>query len=112
MASLQVRLTLPTSVRAGSRLFFTVTLTNPTDVDVVLEPCPAYEQSVYVERLAITKSYYLNCGVARVVRAHSQVLFAMQLDVPSDVPPTEAAKFGWRLTRSTQPTAGGVVTVD
>jgi hypothetical protein len=110
VASLRASLALPTSVRAGSRLLFTVTLTNPTDVDVVLEPCPIYEQSLYALREAVTDAYYLNCDAVRVVRAHSQVPFAMRLDVPLDTPATDQAKFVWRFA-TWRPSAGEVITV-
>jgi hypothetical protein len=82
---------VPSRVRSGQNLQYTVTLTNPTMTAVSLDPCPAYRQSlINVLRLpdkqGATSTHQLNCAAAPAsVPAHTSIIFQMRLDT-SGVP--------------------------
>lgn len=88
VASLQV----PASVRAGDVLRYTVVLTNPTEMDVALEPCPNLLQTFGA---TVKQGWSLNCGDAHPVLAGGSEAFAMELRVPADA--AGATRLGWYL---------------
>jgi hypothetical protein len=108
---LKAGLGLPTSVRAGTVLRFTVTLRNPTGRTVVLDPCPGYSESAYASGLVVRRSFELNCESVRAIPAHGHVRYAMRLSVPRRAVP-DTAKIGWNLNTPTGPFAGGVVRIN
>ena len=63
----------PATAAAGTTLGFVVTLTNPTDADFSLTPCPSYEEFVGSGSsgpwLATIRDYFLNCDAAPVIPA-------------------------------------------
>jgi hypothetical protein len=86
LASLVRSYSVPSRVRSGQRLDYTVTLTNPTATAVPLDPCPSYRQSlINVLRLpdkqGATSTNQLNCAAAPAsVPAHGSITFQLRLD--------------------------------
>ncbi len=107
---LQVRLELPASVRAGTTLRYTVTLSNPTKTTVALHPCPGYSEGVYASGLVVRRSFALNCDSVHDIPAHGHVRYAMRLALPRRLVPG-IAKFGWNLNTPTGPFAGRIVRI-
>ncbi|HST47940.1 hypothetical protein [Jatrophihabitans sp.] len=76
---------VPSRVRSGQRLDYSVTLTNPTSTAVPLDPCPAYRQALInvlklPDKQGVTRTGELNCAAAPAgVAAHSSITFQMQL---------------------------------
>lgn len=109
----------PASVRAGETLRYTVTLANPTDAAVGLQPCPAYQEFVGYDSVigwtSATKHDYLNCDAVHEVPAHGSVTFAMQLTLPTAAPrvttPGSPAKFGWSVDGDPGPRTGTLLQV-
>jgi hypothetical protein len=103
---LDVELQVPTSVRAGTTLQFTVTITNPTRAAIRLSPCPSYEIGI---SSAPTVAYELNCS-APVIEPGQTRSYEMRYSVPAKTP-AGLAKIGWFLLNSTRTGAGGVITI-
>lgn len=104
---------LPPTAVAGSTLDYTVTLTNTTDHDVVLDPCPVYEQGIYAAAAPISQPHYfqLSCEAVHVIAAHESVTYAMRIAVPN-APTGTFAKFVWQVEPPGRgPAAGGAVTI-
>ncbi len=102
---LVVTTTLPSRVRAGRVVDYTVTLTNPTGHAVSLTPCPSYEEAaisfaVQAKSDVVHVFYRLNCAGHRDVGAHSALTFAMQITAPRVA---GGGKFFWGLL----PAGGG-----
>jgi Protein of unknown function (DUF4232) len=110
VGTLQTRLRLPASVRAGTTLRYIVTLSNPTTSKVVLHPCPGYSEGLYASGLVVRRSFALNCDLLHAVPAYGHVRYAMQLAVPRRAAPG-IAKFGWNLNTPTGPFAGRAVEI-
>lgn len=108
--TLQARLRLPTSVRVGTTLRYTITLSNPTKTTVVLHPCPGYSEGLYASGLVVRRSFALNCQSVHAIPARGHVRYAMRLTVPRRAAPA-IAKIGWNLNTPTGPFAGQVVQI-
>jgi hypothetical protein len=67
----------PTTVRAGTALEYVVTLSNPTDRAIALDPCPVYQQTFAEESINA-----LNCAI-NAVPAHGTVRYAIRTNVPA-----------------------------
>src|ERR1035441_556105 len=61
------RISAPATAAPGQSLEFTVTLTNPSGTDHLLDPCPTYTEFVGSGAatiwVATVRDYYLNCDV-------------------------------------------------
>ena len=79
----RVALDLPAGVVAGTTLDYVAALTNPTGTNMVLSPCPGYEQGLGLAGKTVLS---LNCRAQRTIPAHQTVRFAMRLQVPADTP--------------------------
>ena len=108
--TLTARLRVPTTIRAGSTLHYTVALSNPTTTTVRLRPCPGYSQAL-VTRVLIRQSFALNCDSVHAIPAHGHVRYAMQLTIPPRATPG-IAKIAWNLNTPNGPFAavGGQIT--
>lgn len=99
--ALQVTSTMPATVRAGTRVRYRVTLSNPTGHAVALSPCPTYTEFLTPARSDPQRAqhtYRLNCaGAGGRIPAHGRVVFAMQVPAP---PTPGAAKFGWSIANA------------
>lgn len=98
---LRVQLHVPDTVPPGRPFDFTVTLTNPSDHDVTLSPCPSYAEGVFPTQTSHEPSverYYLNCDALTRVAAGAGVTLAMRVDVPDGA---GLAKFWWMVQGST-----------
>lgn len=90
-------LDVPKASRSGNLLHYTVTLTNPTDHVVSLEPCPTYTQSLYANGASASTSFLLNCNANRnQIAPRASVRFSMQLDIPTNFSAANA-KLSWTL---------------
>jgi hypothetical protein len=76
----------PASVKRGTTLVYYVTLTNLSQTDYRLEPCPDYNQ--FLLRKKPVSMYQLNCGpVGRHIGVGAGVTFEMHETIPSDLEP-------------------------
>jgi hypothetical protein len=108
--TLLARIRLPSRVRAGSALRYSITLSNPTRRTVVLRPCPGYTQGLYTTAAIVHRSYRLNCDTVHDIRAHQRVRYALRLLVPGRAGPG-IAKIGWNVNTPTGPFAGSAVRI-
>lgn len=83
LAGADIRLELPSSVKAGEQLRYVVDIANPTGADMVLDPCPSYVQGLGVVGKTPLR---LNCDTVHDVAAGQTIRFAMEIPVPSDAP--------------------------
>jgi hypothetical protein len=95
--TLQARISLPPSAGAGATINYTVTLANPTDVAVRLDPCPSYTEDV--------RSFALNCDTVHAIPPHGRIDFAMSLQLPEKYTRAGLVKIVWRLNDPTGPQA-------
>lgn len=104
---LTAHIAAPATAVAGRPLVFTVTLTNPTDADFRLNPCPAYTEFVgtgSTKWVATVLNYELNCDATTTIPAGGSVTFEMHLALPVDQP-AGSGKFGWGLQGDSGPWA-------
>jgi hypothetical protein len=79
---LRLRLELPDEVAEGTTLHFVVAITNPSSAEARLDPCPAYQVSLF-DPGEVRERYRLNCQPAgRVIGGERTVRFAMEVRVP------------------------------
>ena len=110
VASLNAKLEIPKSVKAGSTLDYQVVLDNKLNVAVDLSPCPVYKELITVITRSIKTSSQvleLNCSTVHSIGAHQKITYEMEIPVPSEVGP---AKFGWQIAPS-GPYAGSALTI-
>jgi hypothetical protein len=92
--------TIPSTVSAGGTVEYTVTLTNSTDFEVQLDPCPSYSQflaDLGTSPRSVTTTGTLDCSEGATVPAHGQLTFKLSVQAPQQ-PGT--AKFGWQIDDS------------
>jgi Protein of unknown function (DUF4232) len=96
--ALQFQLHAPEQVPAGTALSYTVTVSNPTDANIVFDPCPTWNQLIDIpvgpDGLVQTKGS-MDCASTPSIPAHSFITVAMHIDVPTAV---GTGKFVWWLT--------------
>jgi hypothetical protein len=84
--SLVQSFSVPSRVRSGQSLDYTVTLTNPSATAVSLAPCPSYQQSLIdvlelPDKQGATSTGQLNCAAAPAsVPPHTSIIFQLRLD--------------------------------
>jgi|GEM_PF-2336124 len=77
---------VPSRIRGGQPLDYTVTLTNPGPAAVPLDPCPSYRQALIdvlelPDKRGSTSTGRLNCAAAPAsVPAHGSITFRLRLD--------------------------------
>lgn len=108
LTSLAARVDLPQSARVGQTLHYTVTLRNPTDVPVSLSPCPSYIEALDPSMPPLY--FYLNCDQVTVIPPHGQVVYAMEMRIPSNAV-TGNSSLMWQFFDSAGPAAGAGLTV-
>jgi hypothetical protein len=100
-AALQLQLHAPDHAPAGAALAYTVTVSNPTDANIVLDPCPTWNQAIDVpvgtDGLVQT-SGSMDCASTPSIPAHGSITVAMHINVPATV---GGGKFVWWLTGET-----------
>jgi hypothetical protein len=104
---LLVSLQVPPTATAGALLEYTVTLTNPTDHDIALEPCPTFIQH---GDAGYKDPHQLNCAAARPVRGHDCERFAMQVAVPASAPLGQS-RVWWEIATVNGSTASAEVDI-
>jgi uncharacterized protein DUF4232 len=93
--SLEFQLNAPTKVLEGSTLSYSVTVTNPTDTDIALSPCPTWSEFIGVVSdpgPVATTSGHFDCVATPSVPAHDSISIPMVINVPEAV---GMAKFVW-----------------
>jgi hypothetical protein len=85
-----VTIDAPREVRRGDELSYTVTLQNPSDETLELDPCPVYTHGLP----GLQGGYHLNCQIDSV-DPHSAVTFSMRYTVPTSAP-VGATKLTWQ----------------
>lgn len=75
-----VSIVAPPSVRRGSTLRYTVTLSNRSPVEYRLSPCPDYSEILGAKQAPAT--YQLNCSSLGVIAAGRSAAFEMRIEVP------------------------------
>lgn len=109
-ATATVRVQMPASVRAGTVLHYTITLSNPTKTPITLRPCPGYSEGVYASGLVVRRSFALNCDAVHAIGTHEHARYAMELTVPSHAP-AGVAKFSWSLNDPNGPFVGRIIRI-
>ena len=109
LGTLNAHLDLPSSVALGQTLHYTVTLQNPSDMPVSLSPCPSYTETLGYPNNR-TEAFWLNCDQVTVIPPGGQVVYTMELQVPSDGV-IGIGKFNWSLNNPDGPSVGGGVTI-
>ena len=99
---------LPSAVDAGTTLRYVVDLTNPTTHDMVLTPCPSYQQGI---NEAGTGPLEFNCAAVHLLLAGRTQRFTMEIAVPADFP-TGQAEVYWNVAAITDPYIGARGSVD
>jgi len=107
---LNVTVQVPSAVRAGATLAYTVTLRNPTGRALSLSPCPGYTQGLYAAGLVVRGSFELDCAAARSIAPLRHVRFAMRIVVPRRAKPG-FAKLSWGLDTPTGRSSGAGVRI-
>jgi hypothetical protein len=96
-ADLAVSIAAPRRAVLGQPLRYTVTITNAGGASLPLRPCPNYDQRLAVEGARpVLQPWRLNCQPVAAIGPGERVSFAMQLDVPADLPPGRAVLL-WNL---------------
>jgi hypothetical protein len=105
-----VSIVAPASVRAGSILRYTVTLTDRSAEAYVLSPCPDYNE--FLGAKEVVASYQLNCAPVGVIPAGGTATFEMRFAVPATVVPG-TKRLAWALVdgRLAIPTAATAIAV-
>jgi hypothetical protein len=101
-AGLTADIRAPDTVVGGSTLDYTVTLTNGSDHTIALDPCPTYQQFLYVATAppvprAEPEFFTLNCDTVHAVAAGQSVTYAMRIRVPAVSATTSLTKFLWLM---------------
>ena len=99
---------LPNAVDAGTTLRYVIDLTNPTANNMVLAPCPSYQQGIGEGG---KDPLEFNCSAVQLLAAHHTQRFAMELAVPADFP-TGPAYVYWNVAATIDPYIGARGSVD
>jgi hypothetical protein len=91
---LQFQLQAPTTAVKGSTLSYDVKVTNATDTDIALSPCPTWSEviAVVTDPAPVTTSGPFDCTATPAVPAHSSISIPMVIKVPEAL---GMAKFVW-----------------
>jgi hypothetical protein len=105
LAALQASAEFPAHTHRGDTLRYVVALGNPTDHDIVLDPCPYLQ---YSPDLGVKHGYSLNCEAVRSIPAGTKVRYAMQLRIPGNAPSGRHRIF-WELLAG--PSTQGTISI-
>jgi len=93
--SLQFQMDAPTTAVEGSKLVYNVRVTNPTNVDIALSPCPTWNEFIAVMSDPggpVTTSGPFYCNTTPSIPAHGWITIPTVIQVPEAV---GMAKFVW-----------------
>jgi hypothetical protein len=97
--ALHASITAPARAKFGSTIEYVVTLTNPTDRPVTLDPCPVYVEGIWTS----VETHPLNCAPGSIP-AGGSVEFGMRIQVPGQGPnfpdPDGVAHLSWAIAES------------
>lgn len=97
LADLAVSIDAPGRAVIGRPLHYTVSITNAGGTALPLRPCPNYDQRLAVQGArAVLQPWRLNCQPVAAIEPGERITFAMQLDVPANLPPGRAVLI-WNL---------------
>jgi len=105
-----VTISAPATVRRGSTLAYTVTITNRSERDYRLDPCPDFNEIVGTQKATFAQ-YQLNCGPVGTIAAGSTATFAMRTDIAATMA-TGITKITWTLLDGRIAAASGSVPID
>jgi len=94
---LRVALEVPGQATAGQTLHYVAILTNPTASPINLDPCPAYMERINSVGGWVVSDYILDCSGVPTIAPGASVRFAMELDLPASLPPSDKAAIVWSL---------------
>ncbi|HVF74253.1 MAG TPA: hypothetical protein VM938_04330 [Acidimicrobiales bacterium] len=100
--SLGAEIWLPPTAMPGEVLYFRVMLRNPTEVAIVLDPCPAFvielgQNSVGGRRgVSRVDAYALNCTPVEAIDPGKTAEFRMEAEIPPETLPGDL-RVSWRL---------------
>jgi hypothetical protein len=106
LAHLTGKVDAPEQLTPGTVLKYSVTITNPTNEDIALKPCPSYTEGL---KGFEGETYQLNCEAATSTPAETSVVFEMQYLVPAEA--RGDSDLGWILNVRGGAVAGNHVTV-
>lgn len=86
---------IPRTIAPDGPVTYVVTLTNPTASTITFGDCPAYQEGIK-GRPSSVHSFRLNCDAVPGIAPHSSTRFAMQLPLPSRLPPGPVV-LDWKL---------------
>ena len=96
-ADLAVSIDAPRQALLGRPLRYTVTITNAGAAALPLQPCPNYDQRLTVRGArSVLQPRRLNCEPVGAIAPGERVTFAMQFDVPANLPSGHAVLI-WNL---------------
>ncbi len=100
----------------GSTLDYTVTLTNGSDHTIALDPCPTYQQALYVVTAPAVprpepEFFALNCDTVHAIAPGQSVRYAMRIQIPKVPATTSPTKFVWLMPDGMGVGAGRALTV-
>jgi hypothetical protein len=108
-ASLQASNSMPTTVRSGKDLTYSVILTNPTNKTVTWQRCPNYTEVILTTKVGDSRrfshTYELNCDQAKNIAPGHSDTFTMDFPL-GKVQETSEAKFLWELDTGDGPYSG------
>jgi hypothetical protein len=96
-STLTGHLELPDHAFIGQPLRYVMVITNPTSVEVTLQPCPAYRERLSVAGKDTIEEHTLNCDGLPPLAPGATLRFEMVLQVPDDLTPTNQAGIIWEL---------------
>ncbi|RAO34047.1 hypothetical protein PSN13_02914 [Micromonospora saelicesensis] len=103
LEKLSVAVQGPATAVAGSRLTFRVTLGNPTDGPLALDPCPGYLMERYSlgdatnDAVNAAQLYRLNCRALPQIPAGGSAVFEMVAEVPASMRAGRELSVTWKL---------------
>lgn len=95
--ALQLTLEVPDHAVAGQVLAYVAILSNPTADPIELQPCPAFEERLNTRGGPVVVAHVLACAAVPSIAPGESVRFAMELDVPVDLPADPDAALVWAL---------------
>ena len=94
LKSLKATVNLPSSIRLGTTLHYTVSLHNPTSKRVDFSPCPAYTQVATAGGTAATT---IDCHKVPSIGPNSTIQLKMNLPLAGARVPGDSVSVDWRL---------------
>ena len=99
---LQIAVSIPATVDAGTTMSYAVTVTNPTADPIRIKPCPGYIETATGTNINLVETHVLNCDQVRELPASGRVRYRMRMKIPATTP-TGAAVVSWTFAAPESP---------